>query len=215
VRSYGQYCAVARSLDILGDRWTLLIVRELLTRGACRYTDLLHGLPGIATNLLADRLRELEDAGVVVREAAPPPVATTLIDLTDRGRALAPMMQEIVRWGAPLMVEPVGEDTFRSHWLRLPAETFLSDTMPERPPVTIEVRSGDAPMLIEVGAGAVLTRPKSAERADAVLSGPPQIVLGLLSGMLDLPAARRRGVRYAGDVETLERVQPRAVRRRD
>ena len=67
MRSYGQYCSVAKALDILGDRWTLLILRELLARGACRYTDLRAGLPGIATNLLADRLRELEAAGIVER----------------------------------------------------------------------------------------------------------------------------------------------------
>ena len=77
MRSYGQYCSVAKALDVIGDRWTLLIVRELLLRGACRYTDLKNGLPGIATNLLADRLRELEAAGIVVREQAAPPVATT------------------------------------------------------------------------------------------------------------------------------------------
>jgi len=82
MRSYRQYCSLARTLDVLGDRWTLLIVRELAIR-PCRYTDLRDGLPGIATNLLADRLRELQAAGVVTAEAAPPPVATTLYTLTD------------------------------------------------------------------------------------------------------------------------------------
>ena len=77
-----------RALDVVGDRWTLLIVRELALRGACRYTDLRNGLPGIATNLLADRLRELENAGVVAREEAPPPIATTLFRLTPRGEEL-------------------------------------------------------------------------------------------------------------------------------
>ena len=78
MRSYGQYCSVAKALDVVGDRWTLLIVRELLLQGPCRYTDLRNGLPGIATNLLADRLSELESAGLVRREEAAPPVATTL-----------------------------------------------------------------------------------------------------------------------------------------
>src|SRR6202012_4773034 len=73
MRTYGEYCSVARALDVIGDRWTLLIIRELLLRGASRYTDLKNGLPGIATNLLADRLRELESAGLVTREEAPPP----------------------------------------------------------------------------------------------------------------------------------------------
>ena len=85
MRSYDEYCALAKSLDVVGDRWTLLIVRELELRGACRYTDLRNGLPGIATNLLADRLRELESEGLVAREEAPPPIASTLFRLTPAG----------------------------------------------------------------------------------------------------------------------------------
>ena len=73
MRSYKQFCGLAKALEIIGDRWTLLIVRELLARGRSRYTDLQDGLPGIATNLLADRLRELEEAGIIQREDAPPP----------------------------------------------------------------------------------------------------------------------------------------------
>ena len=92
MRSYDEYCAVAKSLDVVGDRWTLLIVRELAIRGACRYTDLRNGLPGIATNLLAERLRELEHAGVIARENAPPPIATTLFRLTPRGEQLRPVL---------------------------------------------------------------------------------------------------------------------------
>ena len=93
MRSYGQYCSIAKALDVVGDRWTLLIIRELLIRGACRYTDLKDGLPGIATNLLADRLRELESAGLIRREEAPPPVATTLFHLTEAGAALLPVVE--------------------------------------------------------------------------------------------------------------------------
>src|SRR5258707_5277536 len=89
MRTYDQYCSVARALDVIGDRWSLLIVRELLIRGPVRYTDLRYGLPGIATNLLADRLRELEEAGVVQRVGAPPPGATTPFELTQRGKELA------------------------------------------------------------------------------------------------------------------------------
>src|SRR5215469_16858538 len=103
MRSYGQYCSLAKALDVVGDRWTLLIVRELLLRGACRYTDLRNGLPGIATNLLADRLRELEQADIVSREQAPPPVATTLFRLTERGEELKNVLFELGRWGVPLM----------------------------------------------------------------------------------------------------------------
>jgi DNA-binding HxlR family transcriptional regulator len=121
MRTYGQYCAVAKALDVIGDRWTLLIVRELLISGACRYTDLRNGLPGIATNLLADRLRELEQAGIISREEAPPPVATTLFTLTSRGAELAPLISELVRWGSPLMEQgPAAGDVFRGQWMQLP-----------------------------------------------------------------------------------------------
>ncbi len=95
MRSYHQYCGLAKALDVIGDRWTLLIVRELLLRERCRYTDLRNGLPGIATNLLADRLRELEEAGIVSREEAPPPIATTVFRLTSRGRELEPIVNQI------------------------------------------------------------------------------------------------------------------------
>ena len=103
MRSYGQNCALAKALDVIGDRWTLLIVRELMIRDGCRYTDLRNGLPGIATNLLAERLDDLEKAGLVSREAAPPPVATTLFRLTQRGKDLEPAIAALGRWGAPLL----------------------------------------------------------------------------------------------------------------
>ena len=89
MRSYGQYCSIAKALDVIGDRWTILIIRELLIRGACRYTDLKNGLPGIATNLLSDRIRELESAGLIRREDAPPPIAATVFRLTETGAATA------------------------------------------------------------------------------------------------------------------------------
>src|SRR5947207_8469833 len=114
MRSYDEYCAMAKSLDVVGDRWTLLIVRELALAGACRYTDLRNGLPGIATNLLADRLRELERAGVIAREDAPPPIATTLFSLTPRGEQLRPVLEGLTRWGVPLMPEDDPNDAVRS-----------------------------------------------------------------------------------------------------
>ncbi|MGD0810334.1 MAG: helix-turn-helix domain-containing protein [Acidimicrobiales bacterium] len=97
MRSYGQYCTIARSLDVVGERWTLLIVRELLQRGACRFTDLKNGLPGIASNLLSSRLKDLEDGGLITRDDAPPPIATTLYALTDEGRSLEPVSSTLAR----------------------------------------------------------------------------------------------------------------------
>src|SRR5919109_961125 len=155
MRSYRQYCSLAKALDVVGERWTLLIVRELLLKGPSRYTDLRAGLPGIATNLLADRLRELEQAGIVEREEAPPPVATTLFRLTPRGQELKSVLDALGRWGIPFMRETSPEETFKSHWLRLPVETFLADHRPEQPAITIQVDTGDQPMMIEAVGGEV------------------------------------------------------------
>jgi len=209
MRSYHQYCGLAKALDVVGDRWTLLIVRELLILGRTRYTDLQKGLPGIATNMLIDRLRDLEEAGIVAREAAPPPVATTLYSLTPRGMELEPVVKALGRWALPFLGEPARGDAFRGHWLAMPAQMYLTDNMPHRTPVTIEVRTGDEPMTIEVGHGRVHITPGTAEMPDAVLSGPPQIVVGLLMGRLDLTRARARGAHYKGDPDVLRRVQPK------
>jgi DNA-binding HxlR family transcriptional regulator len=221
MRSYGQYCALAKALDVLGDRWTLLIVRELMLAGPSRYTDLRNGLPGIATNLLADRLRELEAAGVIAREQAPPPVATTLFSLTPRGEALRPVLDEIGNWGVPYMAEgPSAGDAFRGRWLAWPAERFLTDSDPQAPPVSIELRTpqtdgqageggGDRPVVVETVDGAVRARPASpGERPDALLSGSPYAILGLLSGQIDVAEARRRGLSVEGDTSVLDRLRP-------
>lgn len=213
MRSYRQYCALAKALDVIGDRWTLLIVRELLIRGSCRYTDLRNGLPGIATNLLAGRLRELERSGVLLRETAPPPVATDLYRLTPRGLELEPVVHQLGRWGRPLLANPHKKDTFCSHWLTLPAQALLSDNAPDGPAVTIEVRTGDEPLTIEIIGGRVCTRSGSAEHPDLVLTGEPQLIVGVLAGSLPLNQARAAGLKYQGDPAILRRVQPQALAR--
>ncbi len=211
MRSYGQYCSVAKALDVIGDRWTLLLVRELLAQGPSRYTDLRRGLPGIATNLLAERLRELEQAGIVHREEAPPPIATTLFSLTPRGAQLKSVIKELGRWGIPLMAETTPHEEYRSYWLSLPVDLFLAHSASQHPPTTIEVLAGDQPMLIEARDGEVTTRAGTSEHADAVLSGPPQLVLGVLTGAMDLDAAAAQGFRLDGDRDALERLRPRPV----
>lgn len=208
MRSYNEYCAIAQALDVVGERWSLLIVRELLIQGPSRYTDLRHGLPGIATNLLADRLRELEEAGVVEREEAPPPVATTLFKLTERGRALAPVLKELGRWGGPMVRRPIGDNEFRSHWLAIPLEAHLKDRTPRAPAQTIEVHTANQPMLVEVGGGTIKVRPGKAEQPDLVLTGTASQVLGLLLNQLEFKDAKGRGLKVDGDIEVLKRVQP-------
>ncbi len=211
MRSYDEYCAIAKSLDVVGDRWTLLIVRELAMRGASRYTDLRNGLPGIASNLLAERLRELEQAGVVVREDAPPPIATTLFRLTARGEQLRPVLDGLTRWGLPLMTEQRPSDAVRSHWLAGALGMMLADNQPGAPPVTIELRVGDQPITVEARDGAINVRLGPVENADARVSGPARPVMGLLLGLLGLADARAGGVEYSGDPAVLDRIRAQAT----
>jgi DNA-binding HxlR family transcriptional regulator len=211
MRSYDEYCAIAKSLDVVGDRWTLLIVRELALRGACRYTDVRNGLPGIASNLLAERLRELEHAGVVAREDAPPPIATTLFHLTPRGEQLRPVLEDLMRWGLPLMTEQNPGDAVRSHWLASALELMLTDRQPGASPITLELQTGDQPIVIETRDGAIHTRLGTAENPDATLAGPPKPILGLLLGLLELPHAKASGIDYQGDPTVLDRVGAQTV----
>ena len=206
MRSYDEYCAIAKSLDVVGDRWTLLIVRELAERGACRYTDLRNGLPGIASNLLAERLRELEHADVIAREDAPPPIATTLFSLTPRGEQLRPVLNDLMRWGVPLMIEHDPEDAVRSHWLAAALELMLTDRQPDAAPVTIELQTGDQPITIEIHDGLIRTRLGQAKSADATLAGPANPIMGLLLGLLDVADADARGVTFQGDPAILDRI---------
>ena len=207
MRSYGQYCSVAKALDVIGDRWSLLIIRELLLQGPCRYTDLRNGLPGIATNLLSDRLRELEAAGLVRREEAAPPVATTLFRLTEAGVQLEPALDALGAWGIRYMTQPDAGDEFRSHWFAFPVAVFLHDSDPDGPPLSIELRPGGRPAVVEVCGGEVRTRLGQAPSPDLILDGPPLLILGLLSARLTPAEAVDRGLSITGDVAVLRRLQ--------
>jgi len=210
MRSYNQYCGLAKALDVVGDRWILLVVRELLAHDGARYTDLRDGLPGIATNMLAGRLRDMERAGLVIREDAPPPVATTLFRLTPRGRQLEPVIRALGAWAGPLMGEWTPGQEFRSRWLALPVELYLTDGAPDAPPVALQLRTGDEPMVVEVAGGMVRARPGTAAHAAAELAGPPHVVMGLLAGRLSLAAARAKGLHFRGALRAVRRLRPRS-----
>src|SRR3712207_5017569 len=112
---YQQYCGLARALDVVGDRWALLIVRELRP-GPRRFTDLVDGLPGISRKLLTERLRDLERDGVVARRQLPPPVARQVYELTEDGHELATALVPLIAWGARRMGERRPDDAFRGRW---------------------------------------------------------------------------------------------------
>lgn len=118
-RSYDQYCSAARALDAVGDRWTLLIVRELLA-GPRRYTDLHADLPGVSTDVLASRLKDMERDGLLGRRRLPPPGAAYVYELTARGRQLLPVLQALGAWGQAELGERRPTDAVRAHWFALP-----------------------------------------------------------------------------------------------
>jgi len=210
MRSYRQYCGLARALDVVGDRWTLLIIRELLIRGSSRYTDLRDGLPGIATNLLADRLNELEQAGLIQRSVAS--AGAALYELTPRGKELEDVIAALGRWAAPLMGRRSRGDAVRGHWLALPVQLYLADGAPNEPPVTLELRAtGDSePVTVEAANGAVRARPGRATLPDLVLAGPPEAIMSVLMGRVEIGAARRAGLQATGEPAVLQRLQRRA-----
>jgi DNA-binding HxlR family transcriptional regulator len=124
-RSYSQYCPLSRALDVIGERWAALIIRELLA-GPRRYTDLHADLPGVSTDVLATRLKEMEQDGLVTRRRLAPPAAATVYELTPRGRALLPALTALAGWGAADLSGPRPTDARRAHWFAIPLLDLLA-----------------------------------------------------------------------------------------
>ncbi len=182
-RTYDQYCGLARALEVVGERWTLLIVRELLL-GPKRYKDLFDGLPGIATNLLAERLRDLEQAGVLRRRTLAPPAGSTVYELTEFGRELEPAVLALGRWGVSLLGEPRPNDGFRPGWYVL---SMLSTFRPESAEglrESYEFRIGDEVFEVRVADRRVEARQGEAHDPDFVLTASLETLLALLGRRL-------------------------------
>lgn len=205
-RTYDQYCALARSLDVLGQRWTLLVVRELLL-GPKRYKDLLGGLPGIGTNLLAQRLRELEENGIVRRRRLPAPAGVTVYELTDLGHGLKEPVLALGRWGAAFLGTPHAEDASRPGWYVL---SMLATFRPEKAgetEETFELRVGADVFEIHVASGHVEAEQVTAARRPAsVLTTELPDFVALLAGSLSPSKALESGrVQVDGKAGVLER----------
>ena len=186
-RSYGQYCGLARALDVVGDRWNLLIVRQLLMAPA-RYRDLVGGLPGIATNLLADRLRDLEAAGVVERRLAGEGNAITYA-LTPWGAELREPVEGLIRWSTPLMVRGPQGDLFRAEWLGLPLSALLGGRTARRSS-TVGIAVDGHLFQVRTTRSGTEVSPHDGRDLDAVVRAEAPIVLGLAAGVLDLDDIR-------------------------
>jgi DNA-binding HxlR family transcriptional regulator len=181
-RSYGQYCGLARALDVVGDRWNLLIVRQLLIAPA-RYRELLEGLPGVATNLLADRLRDLETAGVIERRLAEEGNAIVYA-LTPWGAELREPVAGLIRWSTPLMTRGPGGDHFRAEWLVLPLRALLVGRAAPRRPSTIGVAVDDQLFQVRATRSGIEVNPHDGGDLDAVVRADAAVVLGLAAGVL-------------------------------
>lgn len=137
-KSYHQYCPIAHALDLVGERWTLLVVRELM-HGPLRYSDLHERLPGCGTNILAARLKQLEAGGVVHRHRLPPPAASTVYELTEYGFSLRRVVQELARWGIRSLGPPPPGAELQPGWLIGALET-ISELPAEFPDLCVEFR---------------------------------------------------------------------------
>jgi DNA-binding HxlR family transcriptional regulator len=187
-RSYGQYCGLARALDVVGDRWNLLIVRQLLMAPA-RYRELLEGLPGVATNLLADRLRDLESAGVVERRLAEEGNAIVYA-LTPWGAELREPINGLIRWSTPLMTRGPGGDHFRADWLVLPLSALLAGKAAARRSSTVGIAVDGHLLQVRTTRSGIEVSPHDGRDLDAVVHADASIVLGLAAGVLSLDDAR-------------------------
>ncbi len=192
MRSYGQYCGLARSLEIVGDRWNLLIVRQLLI-GPARYRDLIDGLPGIATNLLADRLRDLETAGVLERRLADKGSVVEYA-LTPWGAELREPIESLIRWSAPLMIRGPEGDSFRPEWLALALPALLDARVKLRAAATVGIEVGGAPFQLRATRSGFEVGPQVGSDLDATVRADPACVLGLAAGALALDDARALGM---------------------
>ncbi|CAM5719207.1 helix-turn-helix domain-containing protein [Mycolicibacterium aubagnense] len=183
-RDYGQYCGLARALDVVGDRWNLLIVRQLLI-GPARFGELRDGLSGIATNLLTDRLRDLERAGVVERRLSADANAITYV-LTEWGAQLREPIYALIRWSTPLMVRGPEGDTFRPDGLFVALPALLADRTPPGRSLAVGITvDGETIQLRATDAGIDVEKPDGRE-LDAVLTAEAPFVLGLAAGVLAL-----------------------------
>jgi DNA-binding HxlR family transcriptional regulator len=191
-KRYDQYCPVAHALDLIGDRWSLMVVRELM-RGPKRYTDLVSGLPGIGTNVLASRLRELETHGILIRTTLAPPAASKVYELTDYGRDLEPVVHELGKWGARSLGPPSAGPPLFDGWLGNALHCAMA---PLAPPGRFEFRVGDEVASLIDG-----------EVHDGSIDDPDVVVAGDPDGIYWMFVERRSDqVRVEGDSTLLDKL---------
>ncbi|WP_330460591.1 helix-turn-helix transcriptional regulator [Streptomyces sp. NBC_00820] len=194
-RRYDQYCSAACALDLVGDRWTLLIVRELLA-GPRRYTDLHADLPGVSTDVLASRLKDMERDGLATRRRLPPPAAANVYELTVHGRRLLPVLQALGEWGQAELGERRPTDAVRAHWFALP----LLRALQGEGVVEVALEEGDFHLYLGAEDGAAYGDGPAPGAVDARLAMDTATCLAVGRGELGVPDAVRAGrISVTGD----------------
>jgi DNA-binding HxlR family transcriptional regulator len=204
MRTYGDGCAIAHGLDLVGERWALLVVRELLL-GPKRYTDLRRGLPNASPNVLSERLRELERAGVIRRDKLPPPASARVYELTEWGRELEETVISLGRWAArsPSLPSdaPIGADSMILA-LRSRFDPGAADGLR----AGYELRLGEDRFRMTVADDAIEVARGAADRADATIATDPGTLAAVLWGGRPLADAQRAGtITIEGDPAAVER----------
>ncbi len=205
-RSYNQFCGLAYALDIVGERWTLLIIRELLT-GSRRFKDLMDGLPGISTNLLSERLKALEQRGILIRRVLPPPAGSTVYELTEVGRGLETAVLELGRWGSqflPPTLEGVAMPSVGTTTLAIKA--FFHPEQAAGITETYELHLGQEIIQIQVDDGTLHVQQGQARQADVIFRTEMPVFFGLFAGQLAPEEALTAGlIEVEGDAGALQR----------
>lgn len=187
MKRYGQYCPVAHALDQVGDRWALLIVRELML-GQRRFTDLAEALPGIGSNILSTRLRTLEASGVVRKRKLAPPLAVTVYELTEQGHALDGVLAALAQWGATTLGAPLASDCWSMYAVhaRFRPEAAVDGVY--------EIRFGeDGAISLEVADRVLTARPFAAESPTLAVELESETLHALIEGQLSVRRAVSEG----------------------
>lgn len=199
-RTYGDACAIARALDVVGERWALLVVRELLL-GPQRFSDLRRALPGASSNLVADRLRELEGRGVIRRRQLPAPAASRVYELTEWGQQLEPILLALGDWAMDTALPPAATLSATSVLLFLRGAGHPD---PQAPPATFRLQLDDRVWTVRAEAGRLEVVPGEPARPDGSLRTDPATLNALLGGAEDLATAVSQGRAAAsGDLAPL------------
>lgn len=188
-RSYAQLCGIATALDIVGDRWALLVIRDLIL-GPLRFSDLVEGLPGIGTNTLTTRLKQLETAGVLHRRLAD---RATVYELTPYGHELEPILLALGRWGARSMSRLPAHPATRSRWLVAGMLAFCDHTHHTAPPTTWELNLSDGPFTVHATGREVTILAGTPPHPDHTISAADADLHALLTGQITAQAAIASG----------------------